>query len=153
MWNCRWLIEDNTADQRRPDFSHCVMNTMPDFVTMRDDITGKRQEIPVTQIWIDPRHRDAWKAAEIMAYVERRGREGFGAIMRYNETDATVVFPPTLTGHDAWLVREDLAARGKPRPGQNRRGFGPRSAGRELWSRRAAAGAEALGKLFAGDKP
>ena len=26
--------------------------------------------------------------------------------MRYNETDATVVFPPTLTGHDAWLVRE-----------------------------------------------
>ena len=76
MWNCRWLIGDDTADQRRPDFSHCVIDTMPDYVTMRDDITGQKQEIPVVQIWVDPRHRDAWQAAEIMAYVRAPRRRG-----------------------------------------------------------------------------
>lgn len=103
MWDCRWLNGDDTADQRRPDFSHCVIDMMPDFVTAMDEETKVRENIPVVQIWVDPRHPDAWRAPEIMAYIERRGREGFGAIIRYNQTDATVVFPPTLTGK-GWMT-------------------------------------------------
>jgi hypothetical protein len=97
-WDCRWLNGDDTQDQRRPDFSHCVIDMMPDYVTAMADEGGEAFAVGVVQIWVDPRHRDAWRAPEIIAFIERRGREGFGAIIRYNEVDATVVFPPSLTG-------------------------------------------------------
>jgi hypothetical protein len=109
MWSCRWLVEEDTADQRRPDLSHCVIDISPDFVTMRDDTTGAATNIPVVQIWVDPRHPGAWEATEIMDFIERRGREGFGAIIRYNEVDAVVVFPPAVSqkhfGQAAWFRR------------------------------------------------
>lgn len=110
MWDCRWLNGDDTADQRRPDFSHCVIDVMPDYVTALDEETGHREEIPVVQIWVDPRHREAWRAPEIMAYIERRGAEGFAAIMRFNETDALVAFPPTITGA-GWVTHKGPAMR------------------------------------------
>lgn len=114
-WSCRWLTGDDTADQRRPDFSHCVIDPMPDYVVARDDATGAGREIPVVQIWVDPRHPDAWQAREIMDFIERRGREGFGAIIRTNETDATVVFPPAVSeklfGEAKWFRREGPAMR------------------------------------------
>jgi hypothetical protein len=97
-WDCRWLNGDDTADQRRPDFSHCVIDMLPDYVTAMNDDDGQKFEIPVVQIWVDPKYPTAWRAKEIMAFIERRGLEGFGAIIRYNEVDATVVFPPSMTG-------------------------------------------------------
>ena len=117
VWSCRWLVEEDTADQRRPDLSHCVIDIMPDFVTMRDNDSGEATQIPVVQIWVDPRFPDAWQAREIMDYIERQGNAGFGAIIRFNETDATVVFPPPLSlklfGQEAWTRRSGPGMREK----------------------------------------
>src|SRR5262249_38032112 len=33
-WNCRWLVNDDCGDLRRPDRSHVVIDLMPDFVTL-----------------------------------------------------------------------------------------------------------------------
>ena len=108
-WDCRWLNGDDTQDQRRPDLSHCVIDMLPDYVVLRDDETGGGTEIPVVQIWVDPRHPKAWEADAIMDFIERRGVEGFGAIIRFDETDATVVFPPALSeklfGQRGWFRR------------------------------------------------
>src|SRR5262245_37028912 len=31
VWNCRWLVNDDTQDQSRPDRSHLVIDIVPDF--------------------------------------------------------------------------------------------------------------------------
>jgi len=31
LWNCRWLVADDTAELSRPDRSHYVLDLMPDF--------------------------------------------------------------------------------------------------------------------------
>jgi hypothetical protein len=104
LWNCRWLVNDDTADLRRPDFSHYVIDVMPDYVTAVDDDTGNRQEIPVIQIWVDPRWPDAWRDPALLAYLDRRGKEGFGAIVRFDNVRGIGVFPPSLTGH-GWVEK------------------------------------------------
>ena len=59
LWNCRWLVEDDTEGLSRPDRSHYVIDLMPDFVTLRDDATGQANHVQVVQIWVDPKHPDA----------------------------------------------------------------------------------------------
>jgi len=71
---------------------------MPDFITIQYDDTSAPQDIQVVQIWVDPRHPDAWRDPDLMAYMERRGLEGIAAIIRYGESDSFVVFPPALCG-------------------------------------------------------
>src|SRR4051812_46218248 len=51
FWNCRWLVGDDTADMPRPDRAHYVIDIMPDFVTVTDNVTGATQKIQVVQIW------------------------------------------------------------------------------------------------------
>ena len=156
LWNCRWLAEDDTHDQRRPDLSHVVIDVMPDFVTMQENVTGRRREIPVIQVWVDPRHRDAWKATEIISFFERRSADGFGAIIRYSETDATVIFPPVLaqklTGQAGWIVHE--TGLGEATHDQDTIAEVMTRVTGEAYAVGAPARAQAaLGKLFAGDKP
>ena len=98
LWNCRWLVNDDTANLSRPDRSHYVIDLMPDFVEMRNDETSESTPIQVVQIWVDPRHPEAWRDPDLMAYMERRGLEGIAAIIRYGESDSFVVFPPALCG-------------------------------------------------------
>jgi hypothetical protein len=37
FWVCRWLVDDDTKDLERPDRSHYVIDSSPDFVTDQDD--------------------------------------------------------------------------------------------------------------------
>jgi hypothetical protein len=63
VWNCRWLVNDDTADLPRPDRAHYVIDLMPDYVTHIDNKTGEQRNIQVVQIWVDP------KRAMILRYV------------------------------------------------------------------------------------
>lgn len=106
LWSCRWLVGDDTADLRRPDLAHYVVDVMPDFVTAVQE-GGERQRIPVVQVWIDPRHRDAHKDPALRAFLERRAEaEGMAALIRYGSTDGFVLFPPALTG-GGWMENHD----------------------------------------------
>jgi hypothetical protein len=103
-WSCRWLVNDDTADLSRPDRSHYVIDSLPDFITMQYD-DGETIDIPVLQIWVDPSYPDAHRDPQLRAYLERRGREnGAAAIIRYSSSDGFVLFPPSLTG-EGWIER------------------------------------------------
>lgn len=101
VWNCRWLLEDDTADQRRPDLSHIVIDVMPDFVTLQYTDRPPRK-IPVLQCWVDPLYPDAHRAPEFRAYLLRQGAQGLAAIIRYSADDGFVLFPPNLAADGKW---------------------------------------------------
>jgi Putative zinc- or iron-chelating domain len=81
FWNCRWLVNNDTADLRRPDRSHYVIDIMPDFITLTEE--GKESaNVEVVQVWVDPKYRDAYKDPALMDYMARRGEEGIATIIR-----------------------------------------------------------------------
>lgn len=102
VWNCRWLVENDTADLRRPDRSHYVLDIMPDFVTLRDDETGKVQHIQTVQIWVDPKFPDAHRDPALRAYLERRAEENIVGLIRWGETEGMAIFPPGLSSDGEW---------------------------------------------------
>jgi hypothetical protein len=101
-WSCRWLTGNDTADLSRPDRSHYVVDIMPDFVTLRDDAAGTRQDIEVVQIWVDPGYPDAHRDPALRAYLERRAKENVVGIVRWDNERAMVIFPPALSENRQW---------------------------------------------------
>jgi hypothetical protein len=99
---CRWLAEADTADLRRPDRSHYVIDVMPDFVTLRNDETGELEHIQVVQIWVDPRFPDAHREPALRAYLERRAEERIVGLIRFDDTNGFVLFPPKLSSNGQW---------------------------------------------------
>lgn len=109
IWNCRWLVNDDTADISRPDHSHYVIDIMPDFITTRDNETGEVNHIQIVQIWIDPKYPDAHRDPALRAYLDRRGKDGIAGLIRYDDTLAFVIFPPSMTGGD-WIETKSQSA-------------------------------------------
>jgi hypothetical protein len=102
MWNCRWLVNDDTADQSRPDRSHYVIDVMPDFVDCTDNETGEQTQVEVVQVWVDPNHRDAHRDPALRRYLHRRAAEGVAAIIRYSSSEAFVLMGPPFMGDGQW---------------------------------------------------
>jgi Putative zinc- or iron-chelating domain len=103
VWNCRWLGGVDVGDLSRPDRAGYVIDIMPDFVTLADNETGVRRNIEVVQIWVDHRRRDAWRHdKKLMAFLQRRGREGIAAIIRFDAREAVILFPPATSSDDQW---------------------------------------------------
>lgn len=120
VWNCRWLVSDDTADQARPDRSHLVIDVMPDYVTLRAD-EGEPINLQVVQVWCDPRFRDAHKDPAFRKYVERRGAEGIGTLIRYSTNEAVMLIPPNLAPDGQW--HENLSTTGPARTPQELAAF------------------------------
>ena len=94
FWNCRWLAEDDTAELRRPDRAHYVIDISPDYVTQG----GKT--IPVLQIWCDRDYPDAHRDPELRAFIERQN--GYAALVRFDEADALFLIPPAMSDDGQW---------------------------------------------------
>jgi hypothetical protein len=102
LWSCRWLINDDTADQPRPDRSHIVIDMMPDVVRSTNTATGEEQNLPVIVAWVDPKYPDAYKSDAFVRYVMRQKHV---VLIRYGSREnGGVLFPPAVTGLDriAW---------------------------------------------------
>jgi hypothetical protein len=117
LWNCRWLVSDDTGDQARPDRSHLVIDIMPDFVTLQDNETGAEMNVEIVQVWIDPRFPDAHHDPAFRAYVDRRGMEGKATMIRFSSKNALTLFPPSMASDNQWheigggtMEREHTAA-------------------------------------------
>jgi hypothetical protein len=108
-WSCRWLTGEDTADLSRPDRSRYVIDMAPDFVEATDNATKAINNIPVIQVWLDPKFPNAHRDPALRAFLERRGREGYAALIRYDSSDGFVLFPPALTGGQ-WLEKHSAAA-------------------------------------------
>jgi hypothetical protein len=103
MWSCRWLVNDDTADMRRPDRAGYVIDLVPDFIRYREGPEGEGTPVEVVQIWIDPKRRDAWRDdKELTAYIERRADEGKAAILRFSEREAIIVIAPAMADDGQW---------------------------------------------------
>lgn len=96
-WSCKWLTNDDTADLRRPDFSHYVVDMIPDFITIHPE-GHPPLTMPIIQVWCDPNYPEAWRDPKLLEYLERRGKEGFAALIRYGNERGISVFPPSITG-------------------------------------------------------
>jgi hypothetical protein len=122
FWNCRWLVNDDTAELSRPDRSHYVIDVSPDYIT-RTTADGGKDVIGVVQVWVDPKHPDAHKDKALRAYLERQAHHGHAALIRLSSTEAFTLFAPPMTGGE-WIeihssvreaehtVEEKLAALG-----------------------------------------
>jgi len=108
FWNCRWLVNDDTADLHRPDRSHYVLDILPDFVTVTAGIEEGAPDavkVEVIQVWVDPGYPDAYKDPALLAYLERRGEQGIAAIIRYSSSEAFVMFPPAMTSSGQFVEK------------------------------------------------
>ncbi len=104
-YNCKWLMEDDTADLSRPDRSHYVLDPMPDYIVAQNE-TGEHT-VPVIQIWVDPHYPDAHRDPALRAYLERRSHEGFIGLVRYNSEDAFALIPPNRTANHEWVEHRE----------------------------------------------
>jgi hypothetical protein len=118
MWNCRWLGDAaGTADLRRPDRAHYVVDIMPDFITIREPgREGQQANVEVVQIWVDPNYRDAYKDPALMDYMARLGEKGIAAIIRYASDDAFILFPPAMTQDGTWKENHSGTKMPEPTP-------------------------------------
>jgi len=97
LWSCRWLIDDEAADLRRPDRSHYVVDVMPDEIMITVDGVSRRHD--VLQVWVDPAHRDAHRDPALRAYIDKLG---VPAIIRYDSVEGFVLFPPSTSSDGLW---------------------------------------------------
>lgn len=102
LWSCRWLAMNDTADLRRPDRSHYVLDPIPDYITAVQNTTGEERVFPVIQIWVDPRHPDAHRDPALRAYLERRGAEGWIGLVRLGAGDGLLIVPPVMADDRRW---------------------------------------------------
>jgi hypothetical protein len=100
IWNCRWLVEDDTAELPRPDRAHYVIDIMPDFITWAVD--DERHNVEVVQIWIDPKWPNAHHDLALRRYLLRRGEEGKVALIRLNSKEAFTLIPPNMASDQQW---------------------------------------------------
>lgn len=101
LWNCRWLVNDDTAELARPDRSHYVLDLIPDYVTVRED-NGKAQHIQVVQIWCDPKYPEAHRDPALRRYLLRRAEQGIAALVRFSSREAISVFAPPFSTDNEW---------------------------------------------------
>jgi hypothetical protein len=95
LWSCRWLVEDDTNEMRRPDRVGYVIDIAEDFITL--DYEGSSTSIAVIQIWIDPKRKEEWRDdKQLWEFIARRGKDNKATILRYNSRDAKVIFPPAM---------------------------------------------------------
>jgi Putative zinc- or iron-chelating domain len=105
LWSCRWLTGEDTADLRRPDRSHYVIDITPDFIRV-DPTDGNNPDtnVPVVQVWLDDGYPDAHKDPALRAYLLRRAEEGIAALIRSSASDETfVLIAPPMTDNGEWL--------------------------------------------------
>jgi hypothetical protein len=125
-WSCQWLTNDDTAALSRPDRAHYCIDPVPDYVTGRDDATGKVTTIPVIQIWCDEDYPDAHRDPALRAYLFRRGkREGMAALIRFAGAGALFICPPALSATGQWHEVAVLQDENEHTPEQRVKALGP----------------------------
>jgi hypothetical protein len=108
LWNCRWLVNDDTADLSRPDRSHYVIDIVPDFITAIND-EKIAQKIQTVQIWVDPKHRDAHRDPKLREYLMRlANKKRIIGQIRYGSEDCLILIPPSLTSNGEWIEKEGV---------------------------------------------
>jgi hypothetical protein len=94
LWTCAWLADPETADLRRPDRSHYVIDTLPDFITLQPHDGSPPSNMPVLQIWVDPKFPDAHRDPALRAMLDHNH---VAALVRLDSKNAFLLVPPSVT--------------------------------------------------------
>jgi hypothetical protein len=115
-WSCRWLADPDTAELTRPDRGHYVVDISYDSIAVQDPDTGRVEDRSVLQVWIDPAHREAYKAPELRRYLARRAAQHkLPALIRFNSSEAILLVAPGLrAGRGDWLEITTMINRDRP---------------------------------------
>jgi hypothetical protein len=96
LWSCVWK-KGEIPDADRPDRAHYVIDEMGDTI-----LINKQQEVPVAQIWCDPKHPLAHRDPALRVWLDERGKQGIAALVRYDSFKAIVIFPPSMSTDGQW---------------------------------------------------
>jgi hypothetical protein len=91
LWNCRWLVDEDTGDLKRPDRSHYVVDNFPDYVETQQHGSDERTPVEVIQIWADTDYPDAHQDPALRAYLIRKAMPG---LVRFGGHEAFILVPP-----------------------------------------------------------
>lgn len=108
VWSCKWLLNDDMADMPRPDRCHYVIDVMPDYLTVCDNLTGAKTDWRVEQIWVDQNYPDAHRDPKLRAYLERRAKDGIVGLVRWDNKRGMALIPPSLTDGDKWIEHKEM---------------------------------------------
>lgn len=97
LWNCRWLGGDNTG--ARPDHAHYVVDIMLDYITVVPHDGSEPANVPVLQVWVDPKFPDAHRDKKLRAYIEGIAMP---ALIRLNAREGFVIAPPNVNADGVW---------------------------------------------------
>jgi hypothetical protein len=98
VWSCRWLMDETTADMRRPDHSGYIIDVMPDV------ILADGQGVDCVQIWVDPARRDAHRDPALRTWLAEVHRlHGYIAIVRWGSAAGVLLVPPAASETGEWL--------------------------------------------------
>jgi hypothetical protein len=118
VWSCRWLVGQGTADLRRPDRAHYVIDVIPDYITVRN-VGQPDQHMPVHQIWVDPKFPLAHRDPALRAFLALEAEEhGIGALVRYNSADGFALLAPAITGLPDWYEADSTNSKIEHTPEQ-----------------------------------
>jgi hypothetical protein len=111
LWSCQWLMGgDGTETLRRPDRGHYVVDIIPEFIRVQPHDGSPEAQVPVVQVWLDPRYPDAWQDAGLLAYLEMRSRQGFAALLRNGSREGRVLIPPRMNSEGVWKISTSTMA-------------------------------------------
>jgi hypothetical protein len=72
-----------------------VIDIVPDHVDLEDQDTGYERRVDVITVWVDPAYRDAYRAPELRAFMQKMALEyHLATIVRWSSTEAVTIFPP-----------------------------------------------------------
>lgn len=95
-WSCAWMVRQGyTANLRRPDRAHYVVDPIFDTIKVRDNETGETYGIRVVQVWVEAGHRKA--PEQDPGLIAMLDRLGMPALLRLSPTEAYVLVPPCLS--------------------------------------------------------
>jgi hypothetical protein len=103
LWNCRWLVNDDTADLPRPDRCHYVIDIFPDTVYVKDNNTNKEHLLEAVVVWCDPQYPEAHRDPKLREYLMRCGKENKVTMVRYNSQDSVIIFAPSFSKINQWV--------------------------------------------------
>jgi hypothetical protein len=99
-WSCAWLLDDSLDKNfKRPDKAHYVIDPVPDYVTILDNVTQETHKLPSLQIWMEPKYPNAHDDKALRDYLIEHN---LIATMRFNSYDAINLIPPTMNKSKQW---------------------------------------------------
>ena len=97
MWSCRWLIDEDTAEIKRPDRAGYIIDTALDTILVDGE------PVNALQIWVDPVRRDAHLDPSLRKYLNMMGEvHGLPAIVRWASDECFFLAAPSLTKSRQW---------------------------------------------------